>query len=36
MKAINELLDTGKYTIINIMSREADGDFEVILGKIKK
>lgn len=33
---INQKLISGKYTILNIGTREADGDFQIFLGKIKK
>lgn len=33
---ISKKLSTGNYSIIAINTREADGDFEIILGKIKK
>lgn len=36
LQEINTKLTSGKYTILNIISREADGDFEIIFGKIKK
>lgn len=35
MAEINAKLKTGKYTILHITTREADGDFQLFLGKIK-
>ena len=36
IEEINKKLISGEYIIINVTAREADGDFEIILGKIKK
>ena len=36
LKEINKKLAGGGYTILTITQREADGDFEIIFGKIKK
>ncbi len=33
---INKKLQSGEYTILHIAERKADGDWELILGKIKK
>jgi len=36
IKEISDKLANGGYTILNITSRQADGDFEIIFGKVKK
>jgi len=36
LEEINKLLNTGKWSIISISTRKADGDFEMLLGRIKK
>ena len=33
---LNKRLKSGSFTILNIATREADGDFQVFLGKVKK
>lgn len=33
---INKKMESGEYTILHIAERKADGDWELILGKIKK
>lgn len=33
---INKKLASGEYTILHVAERKADGDWELILGKIKK
>lgn len=34
-KNLNEKLSKGNYTILTVIERKADGDWEVLLGRIK-